>query len=234
MRKRGLALIALAAMGMAALVASAPAANVSYPATYIGTAATGGTVEFDVSPDGTEVTRFALKGVPVPPCGTITGQTPRRVAIVNDSFSNTLGLLHFSGFFPAIQQAQGALSYHRKDGSCDSQEVLWTASTSVPPPAGSAPPPPPPPPDLTPPDTKIKAGPSGTVRRREATLRFTSTDPGATFLCKLDRKSWRACESPWKYLGLKNGRHVFKVKAKDAAGNVDPRPAKRIWRVELS
>jgi hypothetical protein len=232
MRKRSLPVLASVVVATAVLVASAPAANVSHPATYTGTAATGGTIEFDVSPDGTEVTRFALKGVPVPPCGTISGQTPRRVAIVNDSFSNSLGLLHFSGSFPAPQQAQGALSYHRKDGSCDSQAVSWTAATAVPPDAPVPPPPPPPPADEISPNTKIESGPSGTVRKRRAILRFTSTETGSDFRCRLDRRPWRPCETGWSYRGLKDGRHVFKVKAIDAAGNVDPSPAKRSWRTE--
>src|ERR671911_2075060 len=104
MTKRSLLSLTVAVVALATLPATTPAANVSHPATYTGTAATGGTIEFDVSPDGAEVTRFALQGVPLPPCGTLTGQTPRRVAIVNDSFSNSAGLLHFSGSFPAVQQ----------------------------------------------------------------------------------------------------------------------------------
>ncbi|HEU4600011.1 MAG TPA: hypothetical protein VFS26_09695, partial [Solirubrobacterales bacterium] len=88
-------------------------------------------------------------------------------------------------------------------------------------------------PDTAPPNTKIKSGPSGTTNREKATFRFSSTEAGATFQCKLDRKPWRSCKSPKTYRNLKEGKHTFKVKAKDAAGNVDPTPAKRTWRVEL-
>jgi hypothetical protein len=220
------------------LPAATRASNVIHPATYSGTAAAGGTVEFDVSPDGAQITKFVLSKVPVPPCGTITGETPRKVAIVDDSFANSLGLLHFSGTFPAVGQAQGSLSYHRKDGSCDSQEVFWTASAPLPPPPVTSPPPtasPPlsiPPANEPPPGTRITRGPSGTVHTRRATIRFTSTEPDSTFKCRLDGSRWRSCESAQFYGGLSEGGHRFEVKAIDPSGNVDPTPAKRRWRIE--
>jgi hypothetical protein len=62
-------------------------------------------------------------------------------------------------------------------------------------------------------------------------FKFTSSEANSTFLCKLDRKPFKKCRSPKKYKKLKPGKHVFKVKAKDAAGNVDPTPAKRVFRV---
>lgn len=228
------ALLSFAVAVMLALPASAMATNVIAPATYKGTAATGGTIEFDVSPDGAEVTRFALASVSVPPCATITGQTPRLVSIVNDSFSNSKGLLHFSGSFPTLGQAQGTLSYHRMDGSCNSQDVAWTAAAPVPlPPVLPPPPPPPGPLDKKRPNTKIKKGPSGTLHDSKVIIRFTSTEAGSVFKCKLDRSPWRFCEPPKLYVGLKTGEHTFKVRAIDAAGNADRTPAERSWRVEL-
>jgi hypothetical protein len=236
--KRLLAALTFFAVLLAVLAAAAPASNVLFPAVYKGTPATGGTMEFEVSADGTEVIRFALTKVPVPPCATITGETPRKVPIVNDSFSNSLGLLHFSGSFPALGQAQGTLSFHRKEGLCDSEEVSWTASSPVPlpvePPAPPPPPAPLPPGDETAPQTRILSGPSGVVHRRRAFFRFSAAEDGATFRCRLDDKAWAACESGWIYRGLKQGRHVFKVKATDAAENVDPTPAVRRWRVRSS
>ena len=210
--------MAAAGVGRSAV---ALASNVSHPATYTGTAANGGTIEFDVSADGSAVTRFALKEVSLPPCGTVSGQTTGSIAIVNDSFSNKSGIVHFSGTFPAIQTAQGTVSFHFSGfPSCNSQEVSWTASTPTPPP------------DETAPNTRIKSGPSGSTHKHKATLGFTSTEPGSTFQCKLDRKPWGACRSPKTYKGLKDGKHIFKVKARDAAGNVDSTPAKRTWKVE--
>jgi CSLREA domain-containing protein len=77
------------------------------------------------------------------------------------------------------------------------------------------------------PETMIKAGPRGKIHVRTVKFRFSSDMPGATFQCKLDRKPFRPCASPKKYKKLKPGKHVFKVRAIDKAGNVDPTPAKR-------
>jgi hypothetical protein len=103
---------ALACLALLALAVAAPdalAANYSHPATYSGPAATGGTVEFDVSADGAGVTRFVILAVPTS-CGTIPSSTTTgTIPIANDSFSygsaTTLGI-RFSGSFPAAQQAQ--------------------------------------------------------------------------------------------------------------------------------
>jgi Periplasmic copper-binding protein (NosD) len=82
-----------------------------------------------------------------------------------------------------------------------------------------------------PPETSILKGPKGKVAARRAKFRFASSDPGSRFECKLDRKPFRKCKSPRKYKNLKPGRHVFRVRAIDAADSVDPTPAKRRWRV---
>lgn len=223
MSKRRLALLTLGiAAAMAALVASAAASNVSHPATYAGTAAGGGTVEFDVSPDGSAVTRFVVKGVETT-CATITESTTTgSIPIINESFEYAPSTgVRFHGSFSAAQQAQGVLFLHTSGPfSCDSNPVSWTATTSTPPP------------DETPPNTKISSGPSGKTSKHKATFRFASTEAGSTFQCKLDGKKWANCKSPKTYKGLKDGKHVFRLKAIDAAGNVDATPAKRSWRVD--
>jgi hypothetical protein len=68
--------------------------------------------------------------------------------------------------------------------------------------------------------------------RARVKARFTA-EPGARFECKLDRRPYAACASP-RALRLKVGRHVFRVKSVDAAGNVDPTPAKAVIRVKLA
>lgn len=85
--------------------------------------------------------------------------------------------------------------------------------------------------DTTPPDTKITKGPPKKTHKRKATFKFTSTEGKSTFQCKLDRKPFKACSSPKTYKKLKPGKHVFKVRAIDKAGNVDPTPAKRKFTV---
>ncbi len=85
--------------------------------------------------------------------------------------------------------------------------------------------------DATPPQTRIRRGPRGRTTKRRAKFRFTAGEPGASFRCKLDRKRFRPCRSPRTYRHLRPRRHVFKVRAIDRAGNRDPTPAKRAWRV---
>jgi hypothetical protein len=60
---------------------------------------------------------------------------------------------------------------------------------------------------------------------RAAGFAFVSSEAGATFRCKLDRRREVACSSPKGYKGLGYGSHTFKVRAVDAAGNPDRTPA---------
>ena len=85
-------------------------------------------------------------------------------------------------------------------------------------------------PDNDAPDTVIKKGPRKRTFARQATFRFRSTEAGSTFRCKLDRGPFRRCRSPKTYT-VKPGRHTFKVKAVDQAGNADPIAAVFRWRV---
>ena len=56
---------------------------------------------------------------------------------------------------------------------------------------------------------------------RKAKLKFTSSEPGSTFSCKIDRKRLKSCSSPQVYKRLRRGKHKFKVGATDSAGNAD-------------
>jgi len=85
--------------------------------------------------------------------------------------------------------------------------------------------------DKTPPDTKIVKGPPKKTHKTTVKFKFTATEAGSTFQCKLDRKPFKPCSSPRKYKKLKPGKHVFKVRAIDKAGNVDPTPATRKFTV---
>jgi hypothetical protein len=83
-------------------------------------------------------------------------------------------------------------------------------------------------PDTTPPDTsivirrhKLRSRQRGTV----VTIRFSSTEPGSSFECRLDAGRFVPCSSPFRRR-LSFGRHRFEVRAVDAAGNVDPSPAR--------
>jgi hypothetical protein len=85
--------------------------------------------------------------------------------------------------------------------------------------------------DTVPPQTKITKGPKAKSSAASAKFKFISSEAGSTFQCKLDRKPFKTCRSPKKYKGLKPGKHVFEVRATDAAANTDPSPAVRRFTV---
>jgi hypothetical protein len=90
-----------------------------------------------------------------------------------------------------------------------------------------------PPPDTVRPTTRIL---SVTVnsRRRRARIRFTGADNRAgpiTFQCKIDGRLYSGCQSPKVYRRLSVGRHVFRVRARDAAGNIDTTAVRRVFRI---
>ena len=88
--------------------------------------------------------------------------------------------------------------------------------------------------DVTPPDTTLASGPSGTVASASASFAFTATEPGATFECSLDAAAFAPCTSPRGLTNLADGAHTFAVRARDAALNVDPTPASRTWKVDTT
>jgi large repetitive protein len=87
--------------------------------------------------------------------------------------------------------------------------------------------------DTQAPDTTIGSGPSGLVASDEATFALSATEDGSTFECRLDDAAeWTTCSSPRTLTGLGQGSHTFRVRGRDAAGNVDPIPAERTWTVD--
>ncbi|HEU0023678.1 MAG TPA: DNRLRE domain-containing protein [Thermoleophilaceae bacterium] len=87
--------------------------------------------------------------------------------------------------------------------------------------------------DTTAPETTLTGGPSGSVASTSASFTFSSSEAGSTFQCSLDSTTaYGACSSPKAYTGLAAGSHTFRVRAIDAAGNVDATPATRSWTVQ--
>lgn len=70
-------------------------------------------------------------------------------------------------------------------------------------------------------------------RRVRVAFRFGSNEPGATFICKVDRGLLRFC-GPTIVRRFEEGAHVVVVKARDAVGNVDRTPAVFHFRVKRS
>jgi hypothetical protein len=80
--------------------------------------------------------------------------------------------------------------------------------------------------DTTPPNTKLKRKPAKHTGDDTPTFKFTSTEAGSSFKCRIDRKKFKPCRSPFTTKPLDSGKHTFRVDAVDPAGNADPTPAK--------
>ena len=85
--------------------------------------------------------------------------------------------------------------------------------------------------DTRPPATRITHHPaSHTPVNRVAIFTFGSSEPGS-FECSLDNAAFAACTSATVYSGLAHGKHTFRVRATDVAGNTDPSPATFSWKI---
>lgn len=84
--------------------------------------------------------------------------------------------------------------------------------------------------DMTAPNTGFKRKPRKRTTSRKAKFTFTSSEPGSTFRCRLDRGAYRTCSATFSKR-VKRGRHVLRVMAVDAAGNADATPAVYRWVV---
>lgn len=104
------------------------------------------------------------------------------------------------------------------------ESPTYLPATSPQPPPDTAPP------DVTPPDTKIDKT-SLRATTRSAKFWFSASEPVQGFQCRLDKTDFKPCGSPRAYKRLKPGRHAFRVKAVDIAGNVDGSAAVASFRV---
>jgi hypothetical protein len=84
--------------------------------------------------------------------------------------------------------------------------------------------------DTAPPATLIESGPNGISDTGEASVAFSSPEPGVRFECRLDGGAFAPCASPVRYTGLGVGAHEVVVRAIDRAGNIGPEAAHR-WEI---
>jgi hypothetical protein len=85
--------------------------------------------------------------------------------------------------------------------------------------------------DSDPPETEILKGPKKKTKKRKAKFEFGSDEPGSTFQCRLDKADFEPCDASEQFK-VKRKKHTLRVRAKDPAGNVDPTPAQRKWKVK--
>lgn len=113
----------------AAAAAAAPASATHIPsATYTGTFGGAGSVVFDVSADGTAVTRIVYS-LPLP-CGSVNTLFQGSVPILDHAFTYQSGGTTFRGLFRAGQSAEGTM---QEQAACIPTSPSWTATTSAPP-----------------------------------------------------------------------------------------------------
>jgi hypothetical protein len=85
--------------------------------------------------------------------------------------------------------------------------------------------------DCDPPQTKITKDPPNKTDESTVKFRFRSDEASSSFECKVDKKRWKPCGSPKRVKRLDEGKHRFKVRAIDTAGNPDPTPDKDKFKV---
>ncbi len=86
--------------------------------------------------------------------------------------------------------------------------------------------------DVTPPQTTILSSPASQTNDPTASFAFASSEPGSAFECRLDAAAFAPCLSPKTYTGLPDGAHTFRVRARDAAGNIDATPDTHAWTID--
>jgi hypothetical protein len=79
--------------------------------------------------------------------------------------------------------------------------------------------------DTAPPETTIDSCPADPTTDSAPTFEFSSSEPGCSFICRVDEAALTPCGSPFTTGVLADGRHSFEVQATDALGNTDPTPA---------
>ncbi len=81
------------------------------------------------------------------------------------------------------------------------------------------------------PETVLRSKPARKSRDRTPTFRFVADEAEVGFECRVDRRGFRACRSPFTSRGLSVGRHTFAVRARDDSGQADPSPAIYAFRI---
>jgi hypothetical protein len=99
---------------------------------------------------------------------------------------------------------------------------------------GGGNPPPPPAADTTPPETTLLSTPPARTNQQHATF-GVSTEAGATLEISLNFGPYAALPANlFRYEDLREGIYIIRVRARDAAGNVDATPATYEWTVDLT
>jgi hypothetical protein len=90
--------------------------------------------------------------------------------------------------------------------------------------------------DLSPPNTTLTSRTPRWSGNSVLTVSFAGKDAVAvaSFECRLDKRPWRPCTSPFRTPRLKAGWHSIAVRAVDSAGHADPTPLKPTFKIDPS
>ena len=158
--------------------------------------------------------------------GEIAGFVDEAVADSSGNWKISSPALPLGTFVAATQTLEGGTSQlgatatTQADPPAPPSGCPAVPSQCPPTPVNPTPAPAPPAPDIKKPKVTIKKAPKARSKATTAKFKFVSNEAGSKFKCKLDKKAFAKCRSPKTYKKLKPGKHVFKVKATDAAGNV--------------
>jgi Polyglycine hydrolase-like, structural repeat len=84
------------------------------------------------------------------------------------------------------------------------------------------------------PNTSITDAPGDPTNKTAATFKFDSSNPFATFECRLDGGAFTNCSSPKSLTGLAEGSHTFEVRALDRDRVRDASAASFTWLVDTT
>ena len=141
-----------------------------------------------------------------------TGAAGFECSFDDDAFSVCVSPLTYTDLAPGRHEFQ--VRARDAAGSVDPTPAAhgWTVDTSAP-------------------ETTITSAPPASTTSTSASFSFTAGELGSSFECALDAAAFAACTSPRTHSGLAPGGHQFRVRAIDAAGNVDPTPATALWTI---
>jgi hypothetical protein len=172
------------------------------PASVLG----GGTLEADaVDARGIRDVQFLIDGAPV-----ATATNPVR------GLSHTPGGGHFIAGWDAAGTAPGPHALEAIATDNGGQTSAARATLVVQPHTLFD--------DTDPPETAILSGPRRRTPDTTPRFRFSSSEHPEAFECSVDGGRFRSCPARHE-LALVAGRHRLRVRAVDAAGNVDPTPS---------
>jgi hypothetical protein len=80
--------------------------------------------------------------------------------------------------------------------------------------------------DTIPPETTITDRPKNKIKTKKKRVRVSwelaSSEPGGGFQCQIDNEEFVFCNDGTFSVRVRRGRHTFRVRAFDGAGNPDP------------